>query len=647
MEIRTMEKDGKKRVDVKLTGYESRAADDALEVVQTAKDGEKVPEATVHLIDALRVFEDADEVNGKPVTDDLREAIYQIVAEAESKYRTTQRDWFAEQYAPEIAERDGHYWQFPYTSVSYALIAYELNRFVGVSSEQAIETIRPLMTGAVKPEKRWQQFIDAHDAIEDHFIKVLETIESGTFEDDEGEKPPIHVERLDEGITIDISPIIAALGSEGFESIDIFGNWDPPIGSIENDATREEGEYYENHVMPDDWYTGSWHLVKGPTQTEDGDEVIAYALVDNHDTMFYFDPTEYFGFVYLTMYALVTRMNCRKSVRNIVYPAKRPRARNLKTQTALMSTDEASRRLFGRDEDEIPAAEYNTDNPITLYMGNTKNKNVARLKVVNKLDIDTAYELYRLSPDDQFWYEALWSIAYNDGKEPVWDIRGTEVMKFNGYNNVYAESMFSTFEHTYKVFDKLMRSVQVAIETDPKKTGVANVTESIGLQGVVNGRFELLRFDDGTYDYIIHLSHDYGESPIDALPLAKYATNTGEIIRAKRDDLNFPGMKLTMEHRIMWRYVMRRARQKKTNKKILIDTLLKNVGLESASKRKRDQMVSALRKMLDYRKKQDKLTYTFERTGGEVRSVEVHIKNETKELPNQSRKTATDTRKKD
>lgn len=628
MKVHTEEKDGKKRVDVKLTNYESRAADDALKAVMSTEDGGKVPEATVHLIDALRVFEDADEVNGKPVTDNLREAIYQIVAEAENKYRTTQRNWFTEQYAPEIAERDGHYWRFPYSSVSYALIAYELNRFVSITDEQAIRTIRPLMTGAVKPENRWQQFIEAHDAVEGHFTKVLETIESGTFTDDDGNEP-LHVEKLDEGITIDISPIIAALGSEGYESIDIFGNWDPPIGSVENDEPREEGVYYEDFIMPEGWYTGSWHLVKGPTKDEDGNEVTAYALVDNHDIVNYFDPTEYFGFVYLTMYALVTRMHCHKSIRAIVYPSKRSRkTRNITTKTVVMPNDTITNAFFERGANTIQPWDYfhhdKQETALSIVTG-SKGKGIKTFVVINpgeETTIDQAVDTYRLSPEDRFWLEAICSLA-RDGYKVI---RGSDILKFNGFSNPYRKNSTKendVMNNAYTSIRKMWR-LRIAINTTGELKGYKGLAEAYDERPIVDCNWRLLRFDDGSFDFEIILNTTNDGTALGALPLAVYAKDKKQLLFAERTDFDFKTLRgLRLESRLMWRYVLRRMYSKTMKQTIVFDTIFKNIGLEDIDRQKRSSMLATLHRMLDERRSQGVLTFAWNKKGRSEYSVTI------------------------
>ena len=286
------------------------------DVLGSMHEGGKLPETMLMLTDTLKWATDGGDLD---VSDQEKERLQALWEKSSRLYNASQRAYFRDEYAPEIVAHDGHYWRFPYTEVSYSLIAYELNRFARITDDEATAED----TGITK--NRWEQFKNSYAGVLPHFEKVLETIEAGTFVDDEG-KEPLHVERTETEIKVNIAPIVTALAKDGFESIDIFGDWgDYPFGAIVADPEHiydDDGniidvvdEDAEPYTMPDDWYAGTCILVKEFGHEDDA--MRGYSIEDD-EYLVPFDPCGYFGFYYLTLYALVTLLNCRKSVYSIV-----------------------------------------------------------------------------------------------------------------------------------------------------------------------------------------------------------------------------------------------------------------------------------------------------------------------------------------
>ena len=93
---------------------------------------------------------------------------------------------------------------------------------------------------------------------------------------------------------------------------------------------------------------------------------------------------------------------------------------------------------------------------------------------------------------------------------------------------------------------------------------------------------------------------------------------------------------------MMWRYCLQRAKQRKTNRKILFETMFRNIGLDGADRYKKARMLAMLRKMLDERQSGGQLTYEWHTEEGEKSAYGVTILLEEKEpLPNEEKKAIT------
>lgn len=560
-------------------------------------EGDKLPEGMLLITDFLeRAASSAIEVD-----DQTKELLSSLLEESRRLYGASQRSYFRDQYAPEIASHDGNYWRFPYTEVSYALIAYELNNFARITDDEATAE----ETGITR--NRWNQFKASHMSVATHFEKVLETIEAGTFVDDEG-KEPIHVERAGNEIRINIAPIVAALAGDGFENVDIF---DYPFGSSFITDTEDYDEESEAYTTPEDWYAGKAVLVRDLDATDNATR--GYTIEDANYLVPY-DPYDYFGFAYLTLYALVTHLNCRKSIHGIVYPPKRPhRPRNVTTREVVMPNDAITNAFFARNKHAIQPWDYfNHDTPEKALAVPTGKKGTASVIVIQDASttIDAAIETYRMTPEDRFWLEAICSLA-RDGYTVI---RGSDLLKFNGYKNPYQKSAQSTMNRAYHSVRKMWR-MHIAIDTTKEnKTKYSGLLESYDEQPLIDCNWSVLRFEDGALDFEITLNLTNNGTPLGALPLAVYASDKTQLLFAERTDLEFATIgKLTLDHRLMWRYVLRRMKDKTTSTTIVFDTIFKNIDLENIDRFKRGKMLSILHKMLEERQKDGALTFTWNR----------------------------------
>jgi len=586
------------------------------DVLDSLNEGGKLPETMVMLTDTLKRAADDGDIDA---SDQEVIRLKSLWEKSRRLYNASQRAYFRDEYAPEIVAHDGHYWRFPYTEVSYALIAYELNHFARITDDEATSD----ETGITK--NRWEQFKKSYASVLPHFEKVLETIEDGTFVDDDG-KEPIHVERTDESVRIDISPVISKLAENGFESIDIFGEWgDYPLGAIEverEEVTDKDGNPIDQDVlgefyfMPDNWADEGWIIVKDLRGVGDsGLAVNEYGLLDpNNDALIPFDPCDYFGFYYLTMYALVSLLDCRKSIYSIVYPQKRRRRKsNVTTKQVVMPNDAITNAFFGRESNAIQPWDYfNHDTSKKALSVATSNNGHANVVVIHDAEttIDAAIETYRMTPEDRFWLEAICSLA-RDGYTVI---SGSDLLKFNGYQNPYQTSARDTMRRAYQSVRKMHR-MRIAIDTTKENSKrYPNLAKSYDEQPLVDCGWRVMRFDDESLDFEITLNLTKDGTPLGALPLAVYARDKKQLLLAKRTDFEFKTIgKLTLEHRLMWRYVLRRMKDKTTSPTIVFDTIFKNIGLENVDRQKRSKMLTVLHKMLDERKKDGTLTFTWNR----------------------------------
>ena len=587
---------------VKLSLDELEGIAEGAEAIRDAQEGDLLPESLIYLIDAFGLISNVDGGERRLLDDEQRERLQADLEKAQRLYRASQLAYFREQYAPEINEHEADYWKFPYTGVSYALIAYEQARFGNITDKKATELVDPQIWGAFK---------DAHANIEPHFWRVWSAIEEGTFIDDNGER----VITVDGGV-IDITPIVDALFVDGFDEVSVFGDFEPPLN---------EGE-------PSTY----WHLEPTTYKAARGDEepveVEGYYLcyeeweqdeetgeTNRVDIKMPFD-LDYFGFWYLTLYALAHLLDCEKSVRSLAYPMKRPRkTKNLTTSTRVMQNDTVTNALFGRDENAIQPAQYfgGKETPIEISTG---KKMSASLYIVNDMSVDDAIEAYRLSPVDRFWLEGVCSMAH-DGIDVI---RGSDLLKFSGYKNPYQETSRGVMEQAIRSITK-MRKLEVMIDTTSELKHYKGLTQAIDFKPIVDCNYRLMRFDDGTADFEIMLNVPKGGEPIDSLPLAVYASDKKQLLAAPREEMDFKTVRrMSLDHRVMWAYVLRRTETKGLSKTLRFDTIMKNTIDGEVTRNKRFKMLRVLHTMLEERQADGKLTFDWirdERTGRDEKVI--------------------------
>jgi hypothetical protein len=513
------------------------------------------------------------------------------------------KETFKDRYGHDICDRDGHFWRFPYTDVSSALLEEvwpnpymdrgRLADIVGAGRAEALE--------------------EASQSIGIHFRRVLNVAETdGALTDDEG--APVLV-RDEQGVRI--TPIMYALAYEGYGEQEVFDTYEPWL----HDESKE----------PESLDTFEWHLRQEVYTVIEGDEsrkVMDYVIAWDKDGTTFTMPfalDEYARrFMYLSLCALVSLLGCRNTVYRILYPMKRELKRTkMKTSQLVIPNDAVTNALFEYGRNAIGPEQYHDGLERSIMIPTGKDSS-AELTIVNKQPFDALIETYKLTPKHRFWLETAMSIAYNDGKEPVWEITGADLLKFNGWSNPYQKSAIPTMQDAYKCLDTMAYVLRLAIDTTNEQKRFDGLKSEYELRNVIDGKMRIRKFDDGTEDFALILNRAVGPDPIDAFILARYAVDKKQVVTMTRADMEFKTVKrLQIEHRMMWRYVWRRVCEQKTSNTIVFDTIFKNIGIDGITRQKRSQMLGVLHKMLKERRDQGTLTFEWNKKGNRDYSVTI------------------------
>lgn len=603
---------------------DGRCSLDPEKVEQAEKTGGEIP--ADQLIRANMYMAASKELKVE-LPDGARKDIERVLA---SVSKMVGRHWtqgFYNDYLPQIVSHDGHFWRFPYTEALEVLTS-EMWPNTHITKGEASKLIGEHMGSAERGEKAYEQLVSASQNIGVHFRKVLEVVEAeGKLQSDQGE--PV-LSYCEDGVCI--TPIVAALANDGYTLAEIFGDYEP---SLLVDSQEEETEISEN---PEQY---EWYLRRGEWKSE---EIEGARIVNDYELIWGKDGEDYTvmpyelnedaqRFMYLALYALVSLLGCKNMVYQIVYPMKRDRKKSqIRTKNRISPNDSASRGLFGRDKDYITADKYHGGREQAITIPTGKNTSVD-LTIINRQSFDSLVETYQLSPIDGFWYETIVSINYNDGKEPITKMRGSDLLRFNGYVNPYQDSTRGTMKSAYDCVRKMAYTLRVAIDATNEHKRYENVAEVYKEQPIIDANVSVMRFDDGTEDFEIELNTTMGKEAFTALPFARYASDKEQIITMKRADMEFETVKrLRIEHRMMWRYVWRRVCEQKTSNTIVFDTIFRNIGLEGITKQKRSQMLGVLHKMLKERRNQGVITFDWTKNGNRDYSVTVQVEDSKKGL---------------
>lgn len=301
---------------------------------------------------------------------------------------------------------------------------------------------------------------------------------------------------------------------------------------------------------------------------------------------------------------------------NPIQKERKPRGQGaVKAPFIQSANDSVTNALFGRDANAIQPAQYFLNEPIEISTGSNIS---AKILIANDFELNEAIEAYRLDAYDRFWFEKVCTIA----QEGRTEIRGSEILKLAGYKNPHRQSSYSTMASAARSIDKMRRttvSIDTSNESGKYSKNRGKCIESVTLRNVIMCTIDLEKYEDGTHDFTLKLTPPEQDNPTSALPLFLYAKDKGQVLELPNDDSAFRGpdnIRPTIEARVMWSYVERRIIAKSQSKAIVIETIFKNMDLEKAPKKKKEQLKATLRKMLRNYKSNGKIArYSWKNKG--------------------------------
>lgn len=296
--------------------------------------------------------------------------------------------------------------------------------------------------------------------------------------------------------------------------------------------------------------------------------------------------------------------------------------------------------------------DYFSGKPVKVSTGNGGHA-LLTIYAGDDVDIDAAYSAYGIDDRTRFWLDPLYKLAY-EGHTVV---TGSDLLKKNGFSNPYRADAQSVIRDALENIAKAT-SVRVAIdltnEKRNKRLGNSKIINSISLQPVVSAHIELdtLETEDGEVvrDFVINLLTKNGNVG-DALPLAEYARSRGMLTTVSEEDSTFTGMRVDLDQRQMWRYVLRRIQSKTLSGTILFSTMWDVLDVEApdvsewedpAAVRSVDKQLEAARESLSaYREEEPPETLVAEVESLEARRKELTSKRASDTVINRRRAEST------
>ncbi len=278
-------------------------------------------------------------------------------------------------------------------------------------------------------------------------------------------------------------------------------------------------------------------------------------------------------------------------------PARRP---YLTDKTVMVTTDQIAGALFdpGRG-DYIEPGEWWDETPKEIR--SSKHGHIGlQLKLPTGIEIDDDPATYKLTAKERFWHETAEKLA----REGRTVIRGSDLLKKNGYTNPYRKEAGEVMKEAARVMCDLTGR-RIAIDTtDQYKHSRDGMTlqKQVTLRPIIDGEYSFTSWDkdgDEVRDFEVELR---GSDPVDAFPMLGYQLERKMFADIPGDDDCLDGMRLTLDHRVMWREIRRHMVTQGLGRKIRFDTLFKSLGMNGATraaKAKQERMLSQLEKMLD------------------------------------------------
>jgi len=218
--------------------------------------------------------------------------------------------------------------------------------------------------------------------------------------------------------------------------------------------------------------------------------------------------------------------------------------------------------------------DYFSGKPVKVNTGNGGHA-LLTIYAGDDVDIDAAYSAYGIDDRTRFWLDPLYKLAY----EGHTVITGSDLLKANRITNPYKEESQGAMRDALENITKATSTrilVDLSHEKRNQRRGNARIINSAGLRSIVGASIDLdtLETENGEVvrDFTINLLTKDGNVG-DALPLAEYARSRGMLTTVSEEDSTFTGMRVDLDQRQMWRYVLRRIQSKTLSGTILFSTM--------------------------------------------------------------------------
>lgn len=316
-------------------------------------------------------------------------------------------------------------------------------------------------------------------------------------------------------------------------------------------------------------------------------------------------------------------------------PYARRKVHNVRTTRQVALIDPLTNAITDNSNGAITPADYFTDQGREIDTG---GGGVALLDIraSDDADIDDV-TTYAADNQTRYWLDHLYPLVL-DSAGNGYEVHGSELLRHAGFKNPYDKKqepvMSNAFTNILKAMHTLIR-IDVTREKRNKRGNNRHLIESTELLPIVGGTMTVDRYEeDGeeVRDFTITVKPNIGEDVIDKLPLAKYAQARGMLTNYTQDEIIFPGIRQTLDDRRMWAYVLRRIKTKGLSGTIKFETMWKDLQVDeglskNARRMKRSRMLGKLEKMLDQKKGDLFLSWTWKKDAdGRVEGIQIRRK---------------------
>lgn len=313
----------------------------------------------------------------------------------------------------------------------------------------------------------------------------------------------------------------------------------------------------------------------------------------------------------------------------------RRKVHNVRTTRQVALIDPLTNAITDSSNGAITPADYFTDQGREIDTG---GGGVALLDIraSDDADIDDV-TTYAADNQTRYWLDHLYPLVL-DSAGNGYEVHGSELLRHAGFKNPYDKKqepvMSNAFTNILKAMHTLIR-IDVTREKRNKRGNNRHLIESTELLPIVGGTMTVDRYEeDGeeVRDFTITVKPNIGEDVIDKLPLAKYAQARGMLTNYTQDEIIFPGIRQTLDDRRMWAYVLRRIKTRGLSGTIKFETMWKDLQVDeglskNARRMKRSRMLGKLEKMLDQKKGDLFLSWTWKKDAdGRVEGVQIRRK---------------------